>query len=146
MTIRWLIAGLLLFLAVSLLTSPISLCQDQQPDSAGSPSRAATTSQDQARNGGENFTRPVFGKISALQNDSVEVTSPDGNKLVLKLTAKTEYRKDRQPAKLSDFKVGDPVIVRTDQGNSGTALMVASSQGFVARGGASGSGGPMGIL
>jgi hypothetical protein len=74
--------------------------------------------------------RPVFGKISAIQTDSIEVTGPDGNKVTLKLNSSTEYRKDRQPAKLADFKVGDPVVVRTDQpdGKGTTAVMVASGQ------------------
>jgi hypothetical protein len=86
--------------------------------------------------------RPVFGKISAIQSDSIEVTGPDGNKVTLKLTSGTEYRKDRQPAKLADFKVGDPVIVRTDQpdGKGTTAIMVASGQ-FAMRTGPGGSGG-----
>jgi uncharacterized protein DUF5666 len=74
--------------------------------------------------------RPVFGKISAIGSDSIEVTGPDGTKVTLKLTSSTEFRKDRQPAKLADFKVGDPVVVRTDQadGKGTTALMVATGQ------------------
>jgi len=74
--------------------------------------------------------RPVFGKISAIGPDSIEVTGPDGNKVTLRLTSSTEFRKDRQPAKLTDFKVGDPVAVRTDQadGKGTTALMVATGQ------------------
>jgi len=31
------------------------------------------------------------------------------------LTAQTEFRKDREPAKLSDFKIGDMVMVRGDE-------------------------------
>ena len=86
--------------------------------------------------------RPVFGKISAIQSDSIEVTGPDGNKVTLKLSSSTEYRKDRQPAKLADFKVGDPVVVRTDQpdGKGTTAITVASGQ-FAMR---TGPGGPNG--
>lgn len=86
--------------------------------------------------------RPVIGKISALASDSIEVTGPDGNKVVLKLTGSTEFRKDRQPAKRTDFKVGDLVVVRTDQadGKGTTALMVATGQ-FGMRGGQGGPGG-----
>jgi hypothetical protein len=73
----------------------------------------------------------VFGKISALQADSIEVTGPAGTKVSIKLTSSTEFRKDRQPAKIGDFKVGDMVMVRTDQGagnGSGTtAVMVAAA-------------------
>ena len=78
----------------------------------------------------EGRDRPVFGKISAIEPDSIELTGPDGYKVTLKLTSSTEFRKDRQPAKLTDFKVGDPVAVRTDQadGKGTTALMVATGQ------------------
>jgi len=96
----------------------------------------------QQRGQREGRGRPVFGKISAIQSDSIEVTGPDGNKETLKLTSSTEYRKDRQPAKLADFKVGDPVIVRTDRpdGKGTTAIMVASGQ-FAMRTGPAGPGG-----
>jgi hypothetical protein len=79
-----------------------------------------------------------------LQADAIEVTAPDGTKDSIKLTASTEFRKDRQPAKLSDFKVGDLVMVRTNQdsGSTGgvTALMVAAAPpgGFIGRGGGQG--------
>ena len=82
--------------------------------------------------------RGVFGKITAIQNDAIEVARPDGTKLSVKLTAATEFRKERKAAKLSDFKVGDSVMVRTDRqaGQSGdaTALTVASvPAGFAGR-------------
>lgn len=86
--------------------------------------------------------RPVVGKISAIGSDSIEVTAPDGNKVSLKLTGSTEFRKDRQPAKWTDFKVGDPVVVRTDQadGKGTTALMVATGQFGMRNGQGSGPG------
>src|SRR5258708_28184046 len=90
--------------------------------------------------------RGLFGKISRLQSDSIEVTRPDGTKISVKLTASTEFRKEREPAKLSDFKVGDNVIVRTNQAEAdapgATAVMVASvPAGFAVRGGPGGPGG-----
>ena len=111
--------------------------------------------QEQAQQGGqqrgprgdqEGRGRPVFGKISAIQSDSIEVTEPDGNKVTLKLTSDTQFRKDRQPAKPTDFKVGDPVVVRTDQaaGKGTTAVMVATGQ-FGMRNGQGGPGGPGGF-
>lgn len=86
--------------------------------------------------------RPIFGKILAIGSDSMEVTGPDGNKVALKLTPSTEFRKDRQPAKLTDFKVGDTVVIRTDQGEGKetTALMVATGH-FGMAGGQGGPGG-----
>ena len=59
--------------------------------------------------------RPLFGKISAIQSDAMEITRQDGTKVSVKLTSSTEFRKERQPAKIGDFKVGDAVIVRTNQ-------------------------------
>ena len=96
----------------------------------------------QGQRAGQEGRRPgVFGKITAIQSDSIEVTGPDGNKVTLKLTSGTEFRKDRQPAKLSDFKVGDAVMVRTDQanGNPTTAVMVVAG-GFAMRGPGEGGG------
>ncbi len=39
----------------------------------------------------------------------------DGTTVSVKVTEKTEYRKDRQSAKLADFKVGDMVFVRGEE-------------------------------
>ena len=98
------------------------------------------------RRDGEGRGRPIFGKILAIGGDSIEVTGPDGNKVTLKLTSSTDFRKDRQPAKRTDFKVGDTVVIRTDQadGKGGTALMVATGQ-FAMRGGQGGPGGAGGF-
>lgn len=119
--------------------------QDQTPDvmwTSGN-SQAAAGQERSSRAGQEGRGRPVFGKISAIRADSIEVTASDGSKVTLKLTSATEFRKDRQPAKASDLKVGDTVIVRTDQpdGRGTTALMVASGQGFGMRAGSGGPGG-----
>lgn len=116
--------------------------QEQAPNLMWAPGGGLQDAGGQQRGQREGRGRAVFGKISAMQNDSIEVTGPDGNKVTLKLTSSTEYRKDRQPAKLADFKVGDPVIVRTDQpdGKGTTAIMVASGQ-FAMRTGPAGAGG-----
>ena len=115
--------------------------QEQAPNVMWAPGGSTQDAGGQ-RGQREGRGRPVFGKISAIQSDSMEVTGPDGNTVKLKLTSSTEYRKDRQPAKLADFKVGDPVIVRTDQpdGKGTTAIMVASGQ-FAMRTGPGGPGG-----
>lgn len=62
----------------------------------------------------------VFGKITAVHSDSFEVANPEGQTLTVKLTNSTEFRKDRQPAKRTDFKVGDLVIVRGEQNSDHT--------------------------
>jgi hypothetical protein len=45
----------------------------------------------------------------------MELSKPDGSVLTVKISDKTEYRRDRQEAKLADFKVGDVVIVRGEE-------------------------------
>ena len=123
--------------------APVARSQDQQPDMVWVGSAGGQEPGGESRGGRagqEGRGHGVFGKITAIQGDSIEITGSDGNKVTLKLTSGTEFRKDRQPAKLSDFKVGDQVVVRTDQanGNPTTALMVAGGQGFAMRGGPGG--------
>ena len=101
---------------------------------------------DGSQRGPQGRGRGAFGKITAIQSDSIEIAGQDGTKTSFKLTSSTEFRKDRQSAKIGDFKVGDMVIVRTnpEAGNAAgaTALMVAAApQGFTGRGGGAGQGG-----
>jgi hypothetical protein len=71
----------------------------------------------------------------------IELTTPDGQTVTVKLTGQTEFRKDREPAKATDFKVGDTVMVRGDENadHSVTAKVVGSRTG-----GPGGPGGPGG--
>ena len=100
-----------LFLVIA-TTSPA-----QTPDASpqgqeqGTPPRG---SRGQGR-GGPMEGRGVFGKIIAINSGSIEMTKPDGTSVTVKLTDKTEFRKDRQPAKIAEFKVGDMVVVRGDE-------------------------------
>jgi hypothetical protein len=64
---------------------------------------------------GEDQRMPLFGKISAVHSDSFEITNANGDNVVVKLTDKTEFRKDREPAKRTDFKIGDIIIVRGEE-------------------------------
>jgi Domain of unknown function (DUF5666) len=118
--------------------------QAPQSDSGQAPSGppgAMQAGPEASRRGNEERGRGVFGKISALQADSIEITGQDGTKVSLRLTSSTAFRKDRQPANRSDFKVGDSVVVRTNQDSGGasgaTALLVAAAPagGFGGRGG-----------
>jgi len=93
-------------------------------------------------NGGQG--QPVFGKITAIHNGTIELTRPDGSSATVKVTSSTEYRKDRQTAKLEDFKVGDVVFVRGEENadHSVTAQLVGgrSGGGMGMEGGARGPG------
>src|SRR5882762_5254675 len=129
--------------------APGASSQSPQQDSNQSPappSGEMPKGPDGSTRGQQGRGRGLFGKISALQSDSIEVTRPDGTKISIKLTASTEFRKEREAAKFSDFKVGDNVIVRTNQEGAdaagATAVMVASvPAGFAGRGGPGGPGG-----
>jgi uncharacterized protein DUF5666 len=80
--------------------------------------------------------QPVFGKITAINKGSFELAKPDGTTMTVKFTDKTEFRRDRQGVKLSDFKVGDVVIVRGEE-NADHSL-TAQSIGGRSAGGAQG--------
>jgi len=129
--------------------APCANSQSPQQDSnqtPAPPSGEMRKGPDGSTRGQQGRGRGLFGKISALQSDLIEVTRPDGTKISVKLTASTEFRKEREPAKLSDFKVGDNVVIRTNQGEpdaaGATAVMVASvPAGFAVRGGPGGPGG-----
>ena len=84
----------------------------------------------------------LFGRITAISRGSLELTKLDGTSVAVKITDKTEYRKDRQAAKLADFKAGDMVFVRLDEnaGESMTALMIGGRSGGGAEGGGRGFG------
>jgi Domain of unknown function (DUF5666) len=79
---------------------------------------------------------PVFGKITAVHTDSFEIANPNGETVIVKLTDSTEFRKDRQPVKRTDFKVGDLIVVRGEESpdHTWTAQMIAGRSGNGAEG------------
>jgi len=93
--------------------------------------------------------RGVVGKITAIKDSALELERMEGGSVTIKLTDKTEYRKDRQSSKLRDFKVGDMVFIRTEgTGDQDlTASVVAGRTGNGPAGPTSpGTGGPGGGL
>lgn len=125
---------LLVLLSLVLGLGLTMACAPDEP--AGPPQQ-----QGQGRGGREGGPR-IFGKITAVHDSSIEVTNADGQALTVKITPDTEFRKDRQPAKLSDFKVGDVVMVRGEQNgdNTVTAKMIGGRTGGM-MGGPGGAGG-----
>jgi hypothetical protein len=118
-----------------LLAATSALAQEAVPQGAGQTQRPV-----------EWRGRGVMGKITSIKDGALELTRMDGGSVTLKLTDKTEYRKDRQSAKLADFKVGDMVLIRTEgEGDQNlTALVVAGRTGNGQGGpGMSGPGGGM---
>jgi Domain of unknown function (DUF5666) len=138
---------LALFLAMHLVAQdpPTPPPQSQSGQQAGPPEGGP----------GRGERRPgVFGKITAINGQSMQVATPRGDTVTVKLGSDTQFRKDREAAKLTDFKVGDTVAIRGEENSdhSWTAQMVSSraggfggggfgsGQGAAAREGGSGSG------
>ena len=87
---------------------------------------------------------PLFGKITAMHDSSIQVLDTNGDTVTVNLTGKTQFRKDRQDAKRIDFKVGDVVIVRGEENadHTWTAQVISarSMNGPNGRGGGLGGG------
>jgi len=80
-----------------------------------------TTPQEQVPEGKQDGQRtPVFGKITATHDGSFDIATPKGETVKVKLTDKTQFRKDRQPAKRADFKAGDVIIIRGEENSDHT--------------------------
>ena len=98
------------------------------PNSSSAPQQQGRGRVWQGQEGGQ---RPLFGKITAMRDGAVDITRPDGQVVTVKVTDQTEFRKDRAPAKASDFKVGDLVMVRGDENpdHSLTAKLIGARTG-----------------
>jgi preprotein translocase subunit YajC len=92
----------------------------------------------------------VFGKLTAVHDQSMEIAVAGGDTVSVKISASTQFRKDGQDAKLSDLKVGDIVFVRGEENpdHTWTAEMIGTrpNGGFGGPGGGPGGGRPAGVL
>ena len=82
----------------------------QNPPAAQSPAQSPDTAQ-APRRGGERGAG-VFGKLTAVHEQSIEITGPNEKPVTVMISGSTRFRKDRQDATLADLKVGDLVFVR----------------------------------
>lgn len=123
-----------LFLSIGIATPA------QTPDPQSAPQDQLPGPPPGSRHGGARDGHGTIGKITAIHGNSLQISRPDGSSVTVNLTDKTEYRKDRQPAQLSDFKVGDFVMVRGDE-NSDHIITAQSLSGRSANGGPGGNGG-----
>ena len=108
----------------------------QAQDAPDAPTTGQGTNTPQPHQGGGRGgqgggPRPLFGKITALHESSMDITRQDGQVVTVKLTPQTEFRKEREAAKATDFKVGDTVVVRGEENSdhSVTARMVGTRSG-----------------
>jgi len=75
--------------------------------------------------------RGTAGTITAIEGTTLTIKTIQGGTATIKTTEATRFNKDRQPAKLADFKVGDMIMVRADQpaeDNTYTAQAVFGGQ------------------
>lgn len=138
----WLI-GLLICLFATVLQVAARSPQDVSPAQNPGASQGAGSAQTPGRGGKR---RPgVFGKLTAVHEQSIEITKQDGSVVTVKISGSTQFRKEREAAKLSDFKVGDTVFVRGTENadHTWTAEVVGErpNGGF---GGGAGAGGGRG--
>jgi hypothetical protein len=73
----------------------------------------------------------VGGQITAIEGSTITLQTLRGETAKVKITSSTRFMKDRNPAKLSDFKVGDRAFASGDQGKDGvwTAQMLGQRTG-----------------
>ncbi len=77
----------------------------------------------------------VTGQISAIRADAVDVLTPDNKTVTVKFTADTRFRKNRAPATLGDFKIGDMVFAIGEQKKDGTFTIRMLASGMPGAGG-----------
>ena len=131
----WLI-GLLICLFATALQVAARSPQDAPPAQNPGAAQGYGPGQMQGR-GGER--RPgVMGKLTAVHDQSLEITRQDGSLVTVKISGSTQFRKEREAAKLGDFKVGDTIFVRGQENpdHTWTAEMIGErpSGGFGGRG------------
>jgi len=162
------IPGILIGLLICLLLAAMRVAA-QPPQEAPSPQNPLAT---QGTNPGQTPVRGgerrpgVFGKLTAVHDQSMEITRQDGSVVTVKISASTQFRKEREAAKLSDFRVGDTVFVRGEEnadhtwsaevigerpnggfgGGAGAGAEGGRGAGQGGPGGGPGGGRPMGVL
>ena len=118
------------FALLLLLAAPL-LCSAQTSDQ---PSDEPATPEAQQRREGRGMRQGqgIAGTIGEIKKDGFTVKTLEGKTVTVKVTSETRFRKDRQDAKLADFKSGDMVMVGGEPAGTDawTARFVASRQGL----------------
>jgi hypothetical protein len=115
------------------------------PSAQPAPQSDQQRPQGEGRRGGQGLGRGVGGEIKSISGDTISLTTRDGGTATVKTSSDTRFMRDGQPAKLSDFKVGDRVMVRGESTgeNAWKAEMVGTPRmGMMGGGGPGGPGGP----
>lgn len=106
--------------------SVLTIAQDNPPQPPSGQLQSSPS-----RRGWEGRFQGVGGTITAIEKGKLSLKTMDGKTVTVNLTSDTRYRKDRQPATLADFKVGDTVMVGGDPAgeNAWNARFVSSRSG-----------------
>lgn len=110
----------LILMGVLLLSSAFVVAQTAPVGSSdqSAPQQSTPPSGDQ-QSGGQGFQGRRFpgigGTVTAINGNTFTIKQMDGSTAQVQVSDKTRYRKNRQGAQLSDFKVGDMVMVRGEQ-------------------------------
>jgi hypothetical protein len=121
--------------AVAVLAA--GLCGTAVAQDAPPPGQGGTRG---GRGPGANFPG-IGGQITAIDGSTITLQTFRGETAKVNITSSTRLTKDRNEAKLSDFKVGDRVFASGEQGKDGvwTARMLAERTGGGFRGGMMGA-------
>jgi Domain of unknown function (DUF5666) len=131
-------------LTMGLALAGAAVCVGQEPASPDSGGNASKPQEQGAGRGrGQGGPRPLMGKITSMTAEALVITKQDGSTVTVKLSDQTEFRKDREPAKAADFKIGDMVMVRGEENadHTLTAKMIGGRTGGPGGGPGSGPGG-----
>jgi hypothetical protein len=90
------------------LAPGLAMTQDNPPKPAEGQAQAGPN-----RRGAGRF-QGVAGTITAIAGNQLSLKTTEGKAVTVTLSVDTQYRKDRQPAALADFRVGDTVMVAGD--------------------------------
>lgn len=90
------------------LTAVFAFCQ---PDAQQGPPPGM--------NGGMRGRQGVIGTITEITKDGLTVKTVHGDSAAVKVSSDTRFRRDRADAKLSDFKVGELIMVGGEQDKNG---------------------------
>jgi hypothetical protein len=135
------LSGSLFYLLALGLVAEARPFQQAPPAQTAGSAQGADTTQTPGR-GGER--RPgLFGKLTAVHDQSVEITRQGGDTVTVKISGTTQFRKEGEAAKLGDLKVGDIVFVRGAENpdHTWTAEMIGTRPGGAFGAGPGGGGG-----
>ena len=114
--------------------------QDAPPPQTPRSSESAGAAQGAGRGGDR---RPgLFGKLTAVHDQSIEITRQGGDTVTVKIGGSTQFRKEGETAKLTDLKVGDNIFVRGEENtdHTWTAEMIGTRPNGGVGGGPGGGG------